>query len=103
MELNIPAIVRIGGHDYYCGLEENLARDKECNGASCGNALRIVIDRSLPQQNRESVFIHEVLEQINYRFELNLPHEKITILETALYAFLQDNPEVFGFVGKASQ
>jgi hypothetical protein len=93
--MNIPKEVKIGGHIYSCGLKENLSRDESRHGQSCGNALEIEIDASIPHENKESALIHEVLEQINYRYELRLEHSKITILETALYALIKDNPGIF--------
>ncbi len=93
--MRIPDKVKIGGHEYSCKVVPCLGRDYGADGRSCGNSLEIEIEETLPQQNKESVLIHEILEQINYRYELNLPHEKITILETALYQVIRDNPEIF--------
>lgn len=93
--MNIPDKIKIGGHIYKCKLDSKLARDHDANGMSCGNDLEIVIDSTLPVQNQESTLLHEILEQINYRYELGLSHDKITILETALYQVLKDNELCF--------
>lgn len=93
--MNIPKAVKIAGCWYGCELNDNLCRDNSCIGMSCGNNQQIVIDGSIPKENQESTLIHEVLEQINYRYELDLEHRTITTLETALYAFIKDNPDIF--------
>ncbi|SHH54639.1 hypothetical protein SAMN02745135_01154 [Caloranaerobacter azorensis DSM 13643] len=89
--MRIPEKIKIGGHTYICKFDDKLSRDTSANGMSCGNSLEIIIDSSLPEENQESVLLHEILEQINFRYELNLEHEKITILESALYQVLKDN------------
>lgn len=93
--MQIPTKVKIGGHAYECELVSNLARDDDALGRSCGNALRIEIDDSISHENKESTLLHEILEQINYRYGLRLEHNQIKILETALYQIIKDNPEVF--------
>lgn len=92
--MKIPEKVKIGGHEYTCKTAPFLGRDHSASGRSCGNSLEIEIEETLPQQNKESTLIHEILEQINYRYELDLPHEKISILETALYQVIRDNPDI---------
>ena len=96
--MEIPEKVKIGGHEYTCKTVPCLGRDHSANGRSCGNSLEIEIEETLPQQNKESTLIHEILEQINYRHELDLPHEKISILETALYQIMRDNPQTVKFI-----
>jgi len=96
----IPERVKIGGHIYNCKVNDKITRDTGRLGNSCGNALEIKIDSTIPQQNQQSTLLHEILEQINYRYELDLEHDKITILETALYQVMQDNPEVIKFIIK---
>ena len=93
--MEIPETVKIGGHIYNCEIGPALARDCDAMGRSCGNALEIEIDGSIPNQNRESVLLHEILEQISYRYELRLEHREVTTLETALYQVIKDNPGIF--------
>lgn len=93
--MTIPKQVKIAGYTYNVSNDKNLSRDYNANGMSCANDLTIQIDNSLPQQNQESTLLHEIIEQINYRYEFGLEHNKITILETALYQVIQDNKEIF--------
>lgn len=94
-EMNIPEKIKIGGTVYEVSEDTTLARDSSAMGMSCGNNCRIIIDNSLPKQNQESTLIHEVIEQINFKFELSLEHYKITTLEAALYQVIKDNPGIF--------
>lgn len=89
--MKLPNIIKIGGHVYSVSSSNTLARDNDAHGSSCGNALEITIDTTIPEQNQESALLHEILEQINYRYELRLEHRQITILESALYQVLRDN------------
>ena len=93
--MDIPKTIKIGGHLYSCKVESNFCRDGMGLGNSCGNALTIKIDDSVLVQNQESTLLHEILEQIDYRYELRLEHRDITILETALYQVIKDNPGIF--------
>jgi hypothetical protein len=93
--LNIPSTVKIGGIVYDLMFSNTAARDSNSLGSSCANSCEILIDSTAPKQNQESTLIHEIIEQINYRYELNLEHNKITTLETALYQVIKDNPGIF--------
>jgi hypothetical protein len=93
--LQIPEKVKIGGHIYDCKLGSDIARDDNALGRSCGNAQCMWIDNTVPHENQESTLLHEIIEQINYRYELGLEHKQISILEAALYQVIKDNPEIF--------
>ena len=96
--MDLPTRIKIGGVLYTVSTENALCRDRDKLGESCGNDLSIVIDSSIPRQNKESVLLHEILEQINYQYELSLNHEKITVLGTALYQIMKDNPSFMEFM-----
>ena len=65
---------------------------KLVRGSKIGNDLaeahlqkfEILINKNSAPQIRYTAFVHEVIEFINFIYELKLPHNKITILETAL-------------------
>jgi len=91
----LPDTIRLGGYTYAVKLKAALSRDEGALAHSCGNALEIEIDSTIPEQNQESALLHEIIEQINYRYELKLRHSQITTLETALYQVLRDHPDLF--------
>lgn len=83
--------IKIGGLYYKVLNIKNLARDFNVLGRCCGNSRTIELDFELDEQVKEKVFLHEILEAINYEYELKLEHEKISILESALYQVFIDN------------
>lgn len=68
--MKITDKVKIGGYEYTCKIIPNLSRDFGTNARSCANSLDIEIEETLPQQNKKSVLIHEILEHIFVKFNL---------------------------------
>ena len=54
--------------------------------------IQICSDRNSIEQ-RKSVLIHEIIEALNYRLELNLDHNVITSLEAGFFQVFQDNKD----------
>ena len=52
---------------------------------------RIFIDTIQCIEEQESSLIHEILEILNYIYELNLEHDTLASLEASLYQILKDN------------
>ena len=94
----LPKHIKIGGLWYECTPLSALTRDSRTLGTSCGNRLDIRIDSSIPRQNQETALLHEIIEQVDYRYQLGLEHAQTCTLETALYQVLRDNPEVVAFI-----
>lgn len=86
--------VKIGGHRYRVKWKKGLARLHDAAGMSCASNLTIILDPDGKQSHISAVFWHEVVEQVNYLHELNLPHETITTLGECLYQVLADNPGI---------
>ncbi|WP_242951456.1 hypothetical protein [Clostridium kluyveri] len=93
--LNIPGKIKIGGMIFSVALIDNLMRNGSSSGRSCGNSQEIQIDKSASRQYKETTFIHEVLHQINFVYNIGLEHKQIYDLEAGIYAFIKDNPSVF--------
>ena len=51
-------------------------------------------------QHMKAVLLHEIIEALNYRLELQLEHPQITQLESALFAVLNDNPNLVKYLFK---
>ena len=51
----------------------------------------IYINKNVPKSNQEATLLHEIIEGINYHFEMNLKHSSIMQLESALYQCFQAN------------
>jgi hypothetical protein len=94
--MTIPETVKIGGLIFDVKFTEHLTRDSSCLGQHCGNLQEIQIDSGLKQQMKESSFLHEVLHGIDFVYGVGLSHEAVKQLEGGLYAFIKDNPAIFG-------
>lgn len=60
-----------------------------------------VSNRVNSPQHQKSVLLHEIIEALNYRLEMNLEHEKITQLEAGLFTVFRDNPELAKYLTDA--
>lgn len=93
--MNIPDKVKIGGLTYEVSTSDKLLRDSDAMGTSCGNIQSITIDRTVPKQLQETTFIHEVIHQISFVYNLNFEEHTTALLEAGIYAFIKDNPAIF--------
>lgn len=86
--------VKIGGRTYRIKYKDGLARLHDAAGRSCASKCTIDIDPVGATHHKREIFWHEVIEQLNYIYELNLPHSTITVLGAGLYQVLADNPGI---------
>ena len=93
-----PEKVRILGIDYAVSVYPSKQRDSFglCRHDTCA----IEISDSNSEQYARSVLLHEILEALNYRLELGLEHDKITILEAGLIQIIRDNTQLVKFLEK---
>lgn len=88
----IPSKIKIGGYTY-----EVIVEKREVNhgtnsfGSANTRYLRILIEEDLPQQQKESTLIHEIIEMIDSNFDLQLSHQTISTISDSLYQVLVDN------------
>jgi len=92
--------IKILGHEYAVEQDPLMARDERNGGGKCNlNALRIVIDPTLPTSRRRENLMHEIFEGLNYHLQLELPHDKMSALCEGLFSVMMDNKSVFtGFM-----
>lgn len=93
--MKIPEKVKIGGLKFTIQEKEHELRDKQCSGRSCGNTQQIVLDKGISKQFKETTFIHEVIHQIDFVYNIGLEHQQVFQLEAGIYAFIKDNPNLF--------
>lgn len=89
----VVSSIRIAGHEY------TVTYDKEEHvdwmGLCINNEEHIKINTNgAPYGEQLASLLHEIIEAINYRYEMDLEHHKIMTLETALYQILVDNPQL---------
>ena len=93
--MNIPDKVKIGGLIYDVSSSDTLCRDNDALGSSSGNRQSILIDSTISNQLQESTFIHEVIHQLSFVHHLEIDEDGTARLESAIYAFIKDNPDIF--------
>jgi hypothetical protein len=88
--------VRILGIDYgikYC--DTRAENGSESVGNVDNQACKITINSRVNKiPHAMSVLLHEIIEALDYRLELDLKHERITQLEAGLIQVIRDNPKL---------
>ena len=93
--MQIPKQIKIGGYIVSVEFVNNLMTDRQHNGEYHPRIQTIKIDKDCSEQEREEVFIHEVLEAIKAIYDIQLEHRDLSLLATVLHQVIVDNPEVF--------
>ena len=94
--MKIPNSLKIGGHTYQVILRNREKEDGNSNLGSCNNHLhKIWLDTEVSNTLQEETFLHEIIEALNYNYQLEMSHQTITILTTIFYQVLKDNDICF--------
>jgi len=93
--MQIPKQIKIGGYIVSVEFVNNLMTDWQHNGEYHPRIQTIKIDKDCSEQEREEVFIHEVLEAIKAIYDIQLEHRDLSLLATVLHQVIKDNPEIF--------
>ena len=93
--------VRILGINYPVEvIDMQLAAGNHNAGSMDTTGCKIFVSSSInTPEHQKAVLLHEIIEALNYRLELNLEHAKITQLESGLFSVFQDNPELLKLFG----
>jgi hypothetical protein len=94
----LTKLINIGGHKVSVFTDEHLLADRGNYAEWCYRDLSIVINGTSPPTVRKQSLLHETIEAINEIHELNLSHNKIKTLTSALFQVLNDNSEFFNEV-----
>lgn len=88
----IPNKLNICGFTYEIILEDRKNnRGVNANATCNSNQQKIWIDTNQCEEAQISCLIHEILEALDYHYELELPHKTISILEAGLFQVIKDN------------
>jgi len=92
--MKIPKKLKIGAHIFKVKYFNREAKDLNDNLGSC-NCVKceIVInsDPNISVSQQEETLLHEILEALNYNYQLKLSHESLSIIAEGLYQVLKDN------------
>jgi len=75
-----------------------LDQDNTWMGRASEKDAVIQINRNMPRQIQAGTLIHEIIEILNGRMELQLEHQQITALDAGLTQVLLDNPDLLKFL-----
>ena len=91
--MKIPEQLKIGGHWYEIKFNENRENEtgNEHPASSYSRVNKIWIDKNQTISRQESCLLHEIIEMLNYEFQLGLEHKVISQLDSGLYQVLKDN------------
>jgi len=92
-EVTLPKHVKIAGYDYRVISEVGKMHERCADDpAAMTPATQMIwIDTKQTPDGQVSALFHEILEAINYHYQLSLKHNVLSVLETALYQVLKDN------------
>mgnify|MGYP001306725833 CR=1 FL=1 len=82
-----PTTLKIGPYVFSISISPDI-----CDIGSCVyDNKKILLNESCDSQTIKSTLLHEILEALNIMYELNLPHQTISILEAGIFQVLRDN------------
>ena len=99
IQINLPKNVKIAGYNYTV-ISEIGKRHERCAddpAAMTPRTQMIWIDSEQSPDGQISSLFHEILEAINYHYQLGLKHSSLSVLETALYQVFKDNKFIDDF------
>ena len=89
--MNIPKSIKVGGHTIKVIVGSQRPFEKQGASIDWHNEIYIIDDYDSPESNMAEGFLHEIVEQINSKYEIDLEHKQITVLTQALFQVLRDN------------
>ena len=85
--MKIKQTIKIAGKTYTVKFVESLADF----GSTDFDKQVINIKAGISDEMTVSVLLHEIVEVVNFSYELGLKHQDITILENAAFQIIKDN------------
>jgi hypothetical protein len=89
--MKIPNKVKIGGHWFKVEYKSDDEDGYEQAGTRFAWRGKIRIQKDLMPSKQESVFLHEIIHEIDWQHGLKLEENKIETLGEMLYQVLEDN------------
>lgn len=91
IKLNIPEKVKIGGFIIKVKEVADLMIERDHLGEYHPKYQEIHIDDSHTRQQKEETFMHELFEAVDSIYNIQLEHDKMTLLATVFHQVLKDN------------
>lgn len=94
--MEIPDSIKAGGH--IITIEKVPSKDIQGLGEynNYYNVIRLSNDSDTIESNISETFLHEIIEMIKWKNNLEIDHTHLTVLSENLFAILRDNKLDFG-------
>lgn len=89
--MEIPKKLKIGGHDIKVEFSDTAHLDGKGEFNSYHNLIRLQKEIDTPEDNIDECLLHEILEAIKKKNNLELSHIELTVISEMLYQVLHDN------------
>lgn len=89
MKIRIPKQLEIFGHKYKVIERNEEKTGTEAYGSHFGAVNKIYLNDRIKGSQRESSFLHELLEAANWHQHIELSHKQIEQLEVGLYSIFK--------------
>lgn len=91
----IPDKIKLSGHE----IKIECVPCSQINGQGTydnySNLIRLECEPDIPLSNISECFLHEIVEAIKYKNQLDIPHKDLTVLSEILHHVLRGNRLVF--------
>ncbi len=96
--MKIPKDIDILGCRVNINLVPTIPTASDEDGSYVYGSSNIYLAKENSEETQRSVLLHEIVEAISHRLELNLKHPTICGLDAALLQILRSNPDLSKFL-----
>jgi len=86
-----PDEIKLGGHAIKVELVDTAHITGKGSFNNYHNLIRLEKEPDTPEDNVSECFLHEILEAIKYKNNLDLDHKDLTVISETLFQVLRDN------------
>jgi len=91
----IPAEIKQGGHTIKIEYSDTAHINNPGDYNNYHNLIRLEKEVDTPENNIAEAFLHEILESIKAKNNLDIDHTHLTVLSESLFQVLRDNRLIF--------
>lgn len=89
--MNLPEKLQVFAHAYTVASDPKEFYGSMDMGSCDSNTLKINIAPFVPESSQAETLLHEIMEAINYHFELQLEHHALTVLALGVFTVIREN------------
>ena len=89
--MEIPDKIKVGAYYFKVYFEKNLSRSRDRFGEFRPSPQEIALDPDCTEDLQGETLLHEVVEALNWMYDMQLNHHIIALLGTGLHQILKEN------------